>query len=415
MEINICVSVNSAYVRYLQVMLTSVFENDEANNISVYVMHKELHELDINNLKALVKKWNQAIYFTKVDESIFEGLPVTEQYKVEVYFRLMMPYLLPRKLKRILHLDVDIIVRDSLEKLYSTELSNEQYMAVCIDTTWMSLDLHRQKLFGRYDDVRYFNSGVMLWDLAKIREKYSIDDFKVAAAKINYDMPLPDQDLLNFMFFDKVKYISPEKYNCFVRNRHHVDAVAEENDLCADNVILHFTGTPPWRIGKKSKLYKVWWDYAKLTPGYSALLREQLERIEEYANRIEDIEYERDLWKNAYHIKDTNKVLDHISESEYTYYLYGAGRMAERFFGKIIANDKFGKIKGVIDITKEGEFGYLNISNDISIVDNDVNMCVVITPMKDIYYLKAKIKKRLPLAKVITLAEFLAECNAQSS
>ena len=411
MEINVCISLNSQYTRYACVMLTSLFKNNNNNKVNVFVLNRDLRKYDIEALKATAAKWKQKIIFIMINSDMFAGLPVTKQYITEVYFRLLMPYVLPSTLERVLYLDIDIIVRGSLTGLFSVKLNDTEYIAACIDNTSSVLDRHRQELFDRYEDLRYFNSGVMLWDLAKFRKTYKFEDFKLAAAEIKYDMPLPDQDLLNYMLYNKVKYIDADKYNCFVRNSFHPNACASLNELKNGNVILHFTGCPPWRVSMKSELYKIWWDYARLTPFYKQLLREQLQRVEEYANQIDEIAYQRDLWKNAYNLSGTDMVENYIRDNVYSLYLYGAGKMAARFFKNISADIRERKIKGIIDKKRQGEFMGIKIESDISSIENDEKSCVVVTPMKNIYAIVAEIKKEVPFADVISLGDFLARCR----
>ena len=337
---------------------------------------------------------------------------MTEQYRVEIYFRLLMPYILPTSVKRVIHLDVDVIVRRSLRKLFAIELCSNQYLAACNDNTHVVIDRHQQKLFGRRDDLRYFNSGVMLWDLTKFRKTYKFEDFKLAAEEIKYDMPLPDQDLLNYMLYDKVKYIDADKYNCFVRNSCHPNAPASLDELKEGNVILHFTGCSPWRVSMKSELYQVWWDYAKLTPFYEQLLREQLQRVEDYANQIDELLYQRDLWKCAYHLLGTDKVEKYIRDNVQRLYLYGAGRMATRFFENVSPDIRKVKIKGVIDKKRQEDFMGVKVEPDVSKVENDDKSCVVVTPLENIHALVAALKKELPFAEIISLGEFLARCRS---
>lgn len=407
---NVCVTANSAYVRYLYVMLTSLFINNGNNPLDVYVMNRDFSMQDMEILKALAIQWNQKIVFIKVDGKEFNGLPTTDQYKLEVYFRLLMPYKLPLTVQRAIYLDTDIIVQKSLQHLYELELEESQYIAACADMESRVCEEPRKSLFKRTNDFSYFNSGVMLWDLGKIRGKFRFEEFIFTANLLYHNLIWPDQDILNYIFYNHVKYLDKEIYNCLVYNE-----VLLVKNLDEKNVILHFANCAPWRIGKKSKLNRVWWDYAARTPFYADLLREQMERAEEYAkSSIDALKYQVSLWKRAYQLVRTGKIESYMQQSACDFYIYGAGRMAENIFGEINMDEIRHKIIAVIDREKQSMFMGIPIIQDVSSVKNSNRSCVIVTPLKEVLSLVADIKNSLPMADVITLENFLTRCDSVS-
>ncbi|AIR09843.1 Putative bifunctional glycosyl transferase, family 8 [Ligilactobacillus salivarius] len=88
---------------------------------------------------------------------------------------MLLPELLP-DVKRILYLDVDMLILDSLGELYRTDLGNN-ILGVVRDfpftndkSSWSYF------LLGEFGN-RYFNSGMLLMDLVAMRENNIVSRF----------------------------------------------------------------------------------------------------------------------------------------------------------------------------------------------------------------------------------------------
>ena len=64
-----------------------------------------------------------------VDQSLFDSAPVTDRYPQEMYYRLLAAQLLPDTLDRVLYLDPDILVINSLQPLWNTPLGDDLFAA----------------------------------------------------------------------------------------------------------------------------------------------------------------------------------------------------------------------------------------------------------------------------------------------
>ncbi|MDY2952276.1 MAG: glycosyltransferase, partial [Erysipelotrichaceae bacterium] len=76
------------------------------------MLHHDLSNDDKNNLINSFK--SQTFRFIEIDENEFKDFPISSRYPLEIYYRLFAPLLLPNSLDRILYLDVDIVVINSL-------------------------------------------------------------------------------------------------------------------------------------------------------------------------------------------------------------------------------------------------------------------------------------------------------------
>src|SRR5437879_3158835 len=78
------------------------------------------------------------------------------------WYRIFLPELLP-ELDRVLYLDADVIVVDSLIPLWNVDLS-EDYLAA-VTNVFQAAHVHRPVELGLAGPRAYFNSGVMVLNL----------------------------------------------------------------------------------------------------------------------------------------------------------------------------------------------------------------------------------------------------------
>lgn len=294
-KMNVAVALNRKYFIYTYVMLTSLYENNKENRITVYVLHSELTEEQIAEFQKLAENYGGKVVSVYVDRDKFsDQLPTTTEWSLETYYRLMMPDLLPETVERILYLDVDIIVNQNLWEFYSQDFEGKLF-CVCRDVLELKMEQHRQ-IFSKFleQGFVYFNAGVMLWNMEEIRKKYHFADYMKLAEQLEYKMMAPDQDLLNYYHWREVKYADAAVYNQFARAAHNQGKSYE--DVKNQVAILHYAGTKPWGADNVHfDIEKIWWDYAKKTPYHAGL-------CEEFVNRAmtdETMEqYVRELMEN---------------------------------------------------------------------------------------------------------------------
>lgn len=277
MKINIAVSINQAFIRYLYVMLVSLFENNRGQELCVWLMSADLTDAQVQIFEELAQSYGQELAFLRIGEELFsKELPSTEQITIETYFRLALPDLLPDELDRVLYLDADIIINQPIDEFYFTDF-NGKSLCACRDVTTVSVTcVGTSPLFaGLWEKpgFTYFNAGVLLMNLKKLREKVTLEYFVQQALRLKDHLAYHDQDLLNYLFYDDVVYADEKRYNLIIRPACNSGFTYDEVKNMA--VILHYAGPKPWRHEEvRYGLERFWWEYAKMTPYYVSLLED---------------------------------------------------------------------------------------------------------------------------------------------
>ena len=197
-----------------------------------------------------------------------------------------------KDLNLLLYIDGDIIIKKDLFALFKTDLSNS-YLAASYEF-WKYIETEKFK-FGVWDKNFYFNSGVMLLNLEKLRNDCITEklwDYKINKAKT----ALMDQESLNVVcgfqtvhlpikwnfnpaFFDAkyFKFI----YDVYGVKYNSMKALYE--DIC----VVHYVGAydKPWKY-KNARMAEEWFKNYKMI--------EDIGTIE-----LRDVPYDKSILKHA--------------------------------------------------------------------------------------------------------------------
>ena len=127
--ISILAALDENYLPRMQVMLTSLYLNNPGERADVYLLHSGIPQEQLAAVKRQLDFMQYGFYPVPVDKSLFDGAPVTKQYPREMYYRLLAPRLLPETLDRVIYLDPDILIINSLRPLWETDLRGNLFGA----------------------------------------------------------------------------------------------------------------------------------------------------------------------------------------------------------------------------------------------------------------------------------------------
>lgn len=246
------VTVDKNYIPPLQVMLTSLYMNNPGEDVELYLLHSRLQEKELEPLEKQCGRLGYKFFPVKIEDSWFSQAPVTKQYPREMYYRLLAPCFLPQKLHRILYLDPDILVINSLKPLWETDMKGRLFAAAAhTGKTNLANNINQVRLGTTH---KYFNSGVLLINLDQGRKEILPEEIFRYAGEHAKELLLPDQDILNAVFGSRTLELDDYLWNYDARNYStyllRSGGVCDMDWVMGNTGILHFCGkTKPWQAG----------------------------------------------------------------------------------------------------------------------------------------------------------------------
>ena len=265
---NFLFTLDKNYIEPLKMCLLSIMRFPSKDGWNVYIITKNTE--DFNDFAGNMERLKEGlkIYLIEADDSIFKGFPETVRYSKVVYYRIFASEFLPKNMDRVLYLDPDIIVINSLEELYNTDL-DRYYYAACSHTKTFLNDVNRIRL-GMKKNTPYINSGVMLMNLDELRRNQTIKEVFDYVKKYGKHFILPDQDIISALYGDKINLLDTLKYNISDRiikmnNLNPKNEYIDINWVWENSVIIHYYGeNKPWKDDYNGILGRFYEDIAKL-------------------------------------------------------------------------------------------------------------------------------------------------------
>lgn len=179
---------------------------------------------------------------------------------------------------KILYLDDDILINGDLSELFNINLK-DTYAGVVRDINMeLSTDWRKSHENDNLNVEKYFNSGMMLLNLKKIREN-NITSSKLYEIEIKNkkDFINTDQDVFNYIFDENVTWLHPKynmlyyiltdgKFKIQLINDFYYQNYKSLEEFENDTIIAHLAGQKkPW-LYKNGYMREKWLSYFKKTP-----------------------------------------------------------------------------------------------------------------------------------------------------
>lgn len=280
------------FVPYLSVAVQSLVENTSPErNYDIIVLTRDISPSSMLTLSRQVNRENIGIGFLDVEAAIGNrNLPHYGHFRLETYFRLLAPSLLP-SVEKAVYLDSDLVVLDDVAKLWDTDVTGKLIGATRDADTVGQIDGYDQGVgpylandLGLTDPHTYFQAGVLVMNLAEFRRRTTPEMLLELATRRVWRWL--DQDVLNKVVDGDYVRINM-KWNflydwCNLRRKSIIAQAPEdfraEYDAARENpCIVHYAGPDdrPW-LYPDCDLGHLFWDFAKRSP-YLGTLRERLE------------------------------------------------------------------------------------------------------------------------------------------
>lgn len=270
-NINITLITDSRYTLPTAVSMYSAIKNKCDTSIyNFYIITENTTPKDNDFLLSLKNLAPNSVNINLISRNEpdlpYENMERFLQYKVGMH-KIYLSEIL-NEIDKVIYMDGDTVVLKDLRDLFDIDVSNV-YAAVAKDGIYYRFPKEMKEM-GLDKRGYYFNSGVMLHNLAEQR-KDNIVEKLVTYVKTNKDF-YGDQDVLNVVMNNKLKLMS-YRYNCistffeaddlsFLSSYFGEKLPKETFYIYENSTIIHYAGDKPW-LDNYSPLYlkDLWFKY----------------------------------------------------------------------------------------------------------------------------------------------------------
>lgn len=279
-NIHVVYACDDNYAMIAGVSMASLLEHWRGDAMVVFhILCCDVSEINKSRFRRIAEGYRCKIEFIDAGYALRQlsmGSIDVQRWSLAAYARLLTPDLLP-DLDKILYLDCDTLVTDNVETLWQTEMGT----SVCAAVSEPFSVLRKKDVRLARDDL-YFNSGVMLIDLAKWRTQDLIHQFVKCIERHKGRVPYVDQGCINEVCRGNIKLL-PLKNNVYTlfydftyeeaaayRRERGVYTKEEVEQARKNPVVVHFTSsflsTRPWFEGSLHPYAKEWERVLSETP-----------------------------------------------------------------------------------------------------------------------------------------------------
>ena len=269
------------FAEILGVSLVSLYENSkDMDDIVVYVLDSEIKNENKDKLLTVSRQYSR----TEVQFIPAKDISKKLEMKVSIdrgslsqYARLFVSSDLPKDLDRVLYLDCDIIVKQSIHELWNLDLHGKTIGALLDAFS----KYYRANVDLEENDIM-FNSGVMLIDLDKWRQDNVEDKLLEFISRKSGWIQQGDQGALNAVLskdtycfeprFNSVTIFYDFTYKEMMIYRRPPKFYTEEQvkEAIVNPMLVHFTTSfkslRPWINGCRHRYVDEWIKYKNLSP-----------------------------------------------------------------------------------------------------------------------------------------------------
>ncbi len=278
MQNYVCYIFDKNYMRHGAASIVSLIDNNRELDLEIFALTIDVSAADMALVSGIGNE-KQKVTVIDISEYKKDFDNIEKSWSLGAYARLIIHKILPEYVKKVLYIDCDTVVIDSLSDLFDTDMEGHTVAAV-IDKL---LPCGVKESLGIGAGTPYINSGVLLVDLIKWRDKKvgekCIQFLEENAGANN----IPDQNAINYVLKDDIKLISL-RYNVdgltaympysdakelFTQNVEDFYPADDYEESRKNPVIIHFIGfylAKPWQYGNLHLYSNKYEEYAGQTP-----------------------------------------------------------------------------------------------------------------------------------------------------
>ena len=264
---HILFTADQKYAVRIPVVIKSIHSLHPGVSFHIHLIGDDLSEELKYALEAFCLRYQYSFSYYNAPDALFRDSPVNRYYTKVMYFRMLAPVILPSSVERVLYLDPDILVINSLLPLWEQDMSNYLFAAASHAMEEGIVDnINRLRL---QTSSIYYNTGVLMINLVLCRQNTSPDQIFSFIEKNGHKLLLPDQDVFNALYGDRTLQIPDEVWNYDARKYGQYyfrsNNLIDENWVIQHTAILHYCGKDkPWNAKYRYRFGSLYRHYAKL-------------------------------------------------------------------------------------------------------------------------------------------------------
>lgn len=212
-HIPLVLAANQNYVPVLAVCIQSVIQYAADKFFyEIFIFHTDIELESQKLIQRLYTDTHIAVYFVNVKSHVLDyTLEAKQHITTETFYRFLILDIL-RDYQKVIYLDCDIIACCDVAGLYDTEMG-DSLIAAARDPDFAGqcnkpdseMLLYCQNILGLENPFSYFQAGVLVLNVEKLRQEVSVNKLLQMADTGAYRFS--DQDILNVVCKGRVKYL----------------------------------------------------------------------------------------------------------------------------------------------------------------------------------------------------------------
>lgn len=292
---NIYITTGRRNLKFAYVAIKSLFLNNKAHEIFLYVVSEDLTMEDMVHEQALAKECGHHIIILRFDEEVAgKYIHIDSSYHWPI--GTMSSYwlfheLLPGDVDRIMVIESDTVVVNDLGDIYFMDL--EGAYALCPGPEHKPAN-HRNFMEKIGGDCLTF--VLSMYDVGKIREDFSLQDILRTDERVKELAGFSQMEFtFGLLFKGNIKYV-PGSISCIDENERYIEELGYDHITQCEKTakIIHFSSYSdygkPWNPVSLMPGYFIWWEYAKGSPYYKEYFESQWEIYGKTRERIRQLE-----------------------------------------------------------------------------------------------------------------------------
>lgn len=240
------------YAIPLTVMLRSLAQNLRLySGATVWIFDGGISSRNKERIQASLPSGVLELHWVRPSHRQLRGVPVTGHVSICTYYRLLISDLLPSSLRKVIYLDVDVVVLGDIGELWNQELNSVAIGAVpeAGFTVADPSGLAMYKELGLRPDAVIFNAGVLLCNLDIWRQMHAGSQIVTFIKRYAGQLKYWDQDILNGVFCNSWVAID-NKWNFLVNHEWQGDITSLVEDKQRVSIIHFASAFKPWTYNK---------------------------------------------------------------------------------------------------------------------------------------------------------------------